>query len=180
MPNPRPQSAGHDELPSANFANRPLKSSAITLGIDIVSHKFVFTMNQTQGEQSTAQSDSDGHFLFIERGQYVEFKITLDSAWDWRFDTNPISFKNRGHAPNYKLVSRQDDEIILWAKSTRPTSALPGPSDPPDNQNHEFNLYLIMTQTDLKGFPVRLDPDLKNPPPPPTLYKTTSGPVPII
>lgn len=176
-PNPRTSGANDDELPGGTFTTRPTTQSKILLGIDIVSHRVTFTMNNSAGLQSTGHTDADGHFIFLDRGEYVEFVITLDSAWQWTFDAEPITFKTRQHAKNYKLASVGLQELVLWAKSTRQASATPPKGD---KEDHGFNLYLMLDQTGMKRFPVRLDPDLKNPPPPPGLFQPTSGPVPIV
>lgn len=166
-----------DVLPSGAFDQPPSETTKIKLGIDIVSHRLVFTMEHQCGVQSAGQSTEDGHFLLVEEGKFVAFEISLDPNWQWKFDCDPITFKTKKHAKYYQLKESGEKKILLWVKSTKSHKNDP---DNEDSGSHKFNIYLVMDQTSKIGFPVRLDPDLKNPPPPPGLYQPAIGPVPIV
>ena len=105
---------------------------------------------------------ADGYFLRIEPGAHWLITFTLDPAWDWSFDHDPISFKAKGHAKHYKVISQEDQKVVIDAKS-------PFPSHKPDNEwptpeDQPFNLYVLMSQSPTKKYPMTIDPDVKNPP----------------
>lgn len=169
----RPSADNQDWLPSGEptsyVASGPATKSAVTLSIDTTGNMIQFTMQKTSGADSTGKTDQHGHFLFVAPDHDLALTINLSKDWNWSFDKNPLSFKKEGDAAYYRLHSAGPDSITIWAKST-------GQSVP---QTHGFNLYILMDQTKHRAFPIRVDPDLKNPPPP-LMNQIASGPVPIV
>lgn len=171
------QDKNAEELPSGKFTDKPAKTSVVILNVDTSKKMLQFTMTKESGEDSTNGSDQDGHFLYIGSGEYIELIIKLSKDYKWKFAAkDPISFKVKSDAGHYKLASFSSDSITIWAKST---DAKPKPPTADGAISHGFNLYILLEQTPLKAFPVRLDPDLKNPPPP-LLHAVITGPVPIV
>ena len=166
----------NEELPSGDFKDEPVKKSVVTLNVDTSKKMLQFTMKKKSGVDSTHGSNKDGHFMYVESGDYVAITLELSTDFKWKFDSDPITFKVKADAANYKLAARTDNSITIWAKST---DAKPKPPTADNAISHGFNLYILLEQTPLKAFPVRLDPDLKNPPPP-LLHAVITGPVPIV
>ncbi|MFM5917898.1 MAG: hypothetical protein ACKOOL_10260 [Novosphingobium sp.] len=176
---PRGNHGNEDTLPAGNpagdFSQAPIRHSAIELGIDTADKMIKFTMTHMSGENLTGSTDEDGHFLVIPSGAYIALTITLSTTWKWAFDNEPLSFKKHGDAHYYRLKDSSARSITIWARSTDPA---PVPPTAGHTQSHGFNLYVLMDQSSKKAFPVRLDPDLKNPPPP-QYQQPAAGPVPI-
>jgi hypothetical protein len=104
--------------------------------------------------------------LAVPPGALRLFRITLSSAWDWKFDVSadiegaPVRFKDHGHAGFYHIAAAGDRAIGLIGRSTV-SADYAGPG-----KVHPFNLYVQFLQPGgLPPLRLRVDPDGGNPPP---------------
>lgn len=107
-------------------------------------------------------NSSNGFFLRIMPGDHWLITFTLDPKWNWSFDHDAISFKTKGHAKHYKVISQDHQKVVIEAKSPYPVH---NPGDNwPTPEDQPFNLYVLMSQSPNKTYPITIDPDVKNPP----------------
>lgn len=104
--------------------------------------------------------------LGVPPGALRLFRITLSSAWDWKFDIGadnegaPMRFKQQDHADFYHIAAAGERAMGLVGRST----VHPGYKGA--GNIHPFNLYLQFLQPGgLPPLRLRIDPDGGNPPP---------------
>jgi hypothetical protein len=123
--------------------------------------RLTFRMDD-KGTGAVREDAAGNSNLVIPRGLDRQFNFRLSDDWDWEFDQDvtdgggnksPLRFKDAAHAKHYKVEWVTKRQIILYARSTN--SANP--------QHHQFNLYVVMSQTKGQPIPVRIDPGADNP-----------------
>ena len=153
-----------DELPTLDVRTPPQYETAnIKFGLQVKKPYLIVLLSDTDKTGIIDGNEKEGYFIRIDPGKHWRIKFTLDrEMWDWSFDKDPISFKDKYHSKYYKVISQKADELVIEAMSTHPK---PDPNQQsPDEVNHPFNLYVLMHQSTKKVYPMTIDPDVKNPP----------------
>lgn len=156
----RPPRTNDDWLPASGQPDGTERTARIELGLKPEGRYLQFTMTDPDRTGVVGGNAADGFFLAIRPGESWLLTLTLGNAWSWRFDDAPITFKHQGHAQYYRVISASAKSVVLEARSKH-ASAGNHPAD-----LHPFNLYVIMDQSAGKSYPLTIDPDVKNPPPP--------------
>lgn len=153
-----------DELPTLDVRTPSnYKLANVKFGLKVVKPYLVVLLSDTDKTGIVDGDQRNGYFIRIDPGEYWRIKFTLDrEMWDWSFDKDPISFKDKNHSKYYKLISQSAYEVVVDAMSPypKPDSNHPWPAE----ENQLFNLYVLMHQSDKKVYPMTIDPDVKNPP----------------
>lgn len=106
--------------------------------------------------------EKGGYFLAVRDSVYINFE--LDPRYEWAFDRSwdCIRIKDQGAGDFYRV----------HASGNKPTSVRLACRKNAEAgnvvQTHGFNLYVLLPQDEGPDIPVRIDPDIKNPPPPPS------------
>ena len=126
-----------------------------------------------QGNLDFTMRDIDGNFVRFDNGErylaitgQTRLTIRLSDVINWQFDTaaGPLRFKKEASASLYSVhfdeTAQSLREIVLEAEPSGVDPAAAGA-----NEVNPFNLYLKVNQRLGSAWPLRLDPDAKNPPP---------------
>lgn len=125
------------------------------------------------GNLDFTMRDIEGNFVRFDHGERylaingrTRLTIRLSDVINWSFDTaaGPLRFKKEHSAPLYHVSFDPADanprEIVLEAEASGVDPSAAGA-----NEVHSFNLYIKVNQRLGSPWPLRLDPDAKNPPP---------------
>ena len=83
----------NEELPSLVLTPGTVSQANIEFGLDASKPYLAFTMKDLNSSGIVRKDTGNGFFIAIDPGQRWDITITLDPNWDWKFDTDPISFK---------------------------------------------------------------------------------------
>lgn len=125
-----------------------------------------FTMRDVQGNFVRFDEATRERFLAIDAKTRLTIRLSDVINWSFDVEAGPLRFKKEDSAPLYKVSFDPEDahlrEIVLEGM---PSGVEPAAADAA--QIHPFNLYIKVKQRLGSPWPLRLDPDIKNPPPPP-------------
>ena len=158
----KPPRKNEDETPDTAMASPGSKPARIEFGLMPQSPYLAVMLIDLDKTGLIDGNQQDGYFLTILPGDHWLITFTLNNAWHWTFDTDPISFKTAAHAKNYKLVSQSPRQVVIEASSPYPKHISPNPW--PKAEEQPFNLYVLMEQSNKKTYAMTIDPDVKNPP----------------
>ena len=156
----KPPQTNDDWLPESGQLEGTERAARIELGLKPDGRYLQFTMADLDGTGVVGGNAADGFYLAIRPGEKWLLTLTLGSSWSWQFDNAPITFKHQSHAQYYRVISASAKSVVLQARSKHANAG----NHPTDL--HPFNLYVIMDQSAGKSYPLMIDPDVKNPPPP--------------
>lgn len=140
------------------------KKGTIELSLTMTGGQLVFAMKSIGGDNLLQVVDGQT-CVAIHAKTIANF--VLDASTDWSLDAKAgiIEFKDPLDWQYYTLTYNPGEAPLrgftLHARPTgKPTS---------DPQDHPFNLFVLFPQpgTGSKPLPITIDPDVKNPPPPP-------------
>lgn len=142
---------------------------------DLIEGTIEISARIRNGNLDFTMRDIEGNFVRFDHGERylaltdrTRLTIRLSDVINWSFDTTagPLRLKKEESAAFYHVQFDQADtnprEITLEAQPTGVDPSAAGAA-----QTHPFNLYIKVNQRLGSPWPLRLDPDLKNPPPPP-------------
>jgi hypothetical protein len=162
-----------DALPSDEMQIESTRTARIEFDLAQDGPYLKFTMADLDATGLVDGDLDNGFYLAILPGEVWNITFTLSNNWSWRFDPPAISFKSGGHAGYYRILSQSTTEIVMRARSKHPNAG-PFPED-----DHPFNLYVIMDHSATKDYPMMIDPDVKNPPPDNRKSEPSNLPVPL-
>lgn len=144
-------------------------------GEDCVEGTIEISARIRHGNLDFTMRDIEGNFVRYQNGERfvaiegaTRLTIRLSDVINWEFDTaqGPLRFKREQAASHYRVLvvpgQEKTREIILEAQLSGLEAHAAGASEV-----HSFNLYLKVNQRLGSAWPIRLDPDVKYPPPPP-------------
>ncbi len=161
MPNRRPQPRPNDdEMPGTFISGTPNKHAEVVFDLVKRAPYLVVKMSDAQAQGVVDGNQQEGYYLKIKPGDHWEVTFKLSSNWRWSFDSNPIAFKKSDHGKHYKMISQSAQQLVVQVKSPYDSNE----PEPWEEEDQPFNLYVLMSQSNTKVYPMTIDPDVKNPP----------------
>lgn len=144
-----------------------IKEGMIEIGARIRNGNLDFTMRDVEGNFVRFDYTTYERFLAIDAKTRLTLRLSDVINWEFDTDAGPLRLKKEGSAPFYKVTFDPNERPLRHITlEVLPTGVDPTASGA--NEIHPFNLYLKVNQRLGSPWPLRLDPDIKNPPPPPS------------
>lgn len=115
-----------------------------------------FQMNQTSGPAGIVQIGPNGLYIAVENDVIIRFNLAGTLHWTWA--DIPITFKNNIHSRKYHRGNSSGGGKVFELHC----SALGGSKV----NIHECSFNVMLTQQNGTPLLVKIDPEIKNPPPP--------------
>lgn len=118
-----------------------------------------FEIKNDGGARCVKRSVQLGTSIVIESDMIIRFRLDDDLAWEW--SEYPFTLKQKGHARFYHVEPSKTDTREFDLHVTK--------NNAPNGASHACHFNVVMSQ--LFGSPIEIsfDPDVKNPPPPPSM-----------
>jgi hypothetical protein len=134
------------------------KTAEVMIGFSTKNPGFIqLNIVQISGEPNTVRPGPNGPFIAIEDDTIVEF--SLDPNFNWTWSGVPLSFKNNVHSRYYKNATLTDAGKKFKLHASR--------SGKPRPEIHECTFNVVLEQVGGTHLEIKIDPEIKNPPPPP-------------
>lgn len=140
-----------------------VKQGKVLIDLAVGGGQFVYSLTDESGQDLVGQTPEDGFYLRVAEKTDTTFELYLSPDKDWRFDQPALTLKKSSCAKYYKVDVDPADprHITLHATST----GLPPQSKGKPGEIQAYNLHVVMAQPGGSAISVRIDPDIKNPPP---------------
>ena len=139
------------------------KKGSVAVDLKMEGGQFVYVLTDLDGAGLVGSTREDGYYLRIEEKTDTVIDLYLAKDKDWQFDDPALTLKKSGNAKFYRVERDPGDprHITVFAKST----GLPQQPKGEPGEIQPYNLHVLMPQPLGSPLKVRIDPDLKNPPP---------------
>lgn len=135
----------------------------VLIDLNFDGRQIVYQLTDESGNKLVGYTDEDGYYLRVPQDTDVVFDLYLSPGKDWTFDAkNPFTLKQAEAARYFKVFPDPSDpqHITVQAKSTGQ------PSEKGRGVLQPYNLHVVLAQPGGSSIALKIDPEVKNPPPP--------------